>query len=148
MTSQVADDASIEDDDIALRRVFDAHKINFVKVDAVTHERRASSAAFRFDDDGMSVYLNSILQQRNLDAQAVITQPFNAVAGVTVRSIRQLQIGITRDPYPASEPDPTHVRHAAHCLITVAAGRSNNDVRKLCQALARKSHLMVDPGKP
>lgn len=150
MTISPPDDPTILGHDRLFRRIFYARSEDWVRLvvtDSKTHVRQPTSAGFAAEDDGMSVYLESTLQQSGLGPAAVVADPMNAVAALCADAIRGVGLGIVRDPNPADVPDPDHPRHAAHCL---AKGwekcKTRNDVRKLRKALAIASELVIDPG--
>lgn len=142
----VADDPTVAEADVLLRRVYDSGNTNFVSIDQVTRERVPTSASFRVqaDEDGLSLYLESVLGAAGLDANAVVAAPMNAVAALRAQAIRALGLGVVRDPFPADVPDPDHPRHAAHALaVGWPGGRSAR--HRLSQQLARAARLVIDP---
>jgi hypothetical protein len=146
-----ADDPSILDKDVLLRRIYHAgrdHPVEFVVTDSITRKRVPTSAGFRAEDDGLSVYLVRLLQDAGLGPESVVTEPMNAVAAVEAGVIRFNGLGVVCDPNPPDVPDPDHPRHDAHCLIKGWDGRSRGQIRKLRRALAAASTLIVDPGAP
>ncbi|MHB8689049.1 MAG: hypothetical protein ACYDB4_17955 [Candidatus Dormibacteraceae bacterium] len=73
----VPDDDSIQADDSVYRRVKDGGNINVVR--DKDGNRKASSAAFEDDEDGISVFLESTLTVAHLEPAAVI-MGFNGCA--------------------------------------------------------------------
>lgn len=143
----VANDATIDNQDLLLRRVYDAGATTFVAVDQLSHKRMPTSASFRVQDDegGLSLYLESVLLAAGLDATAVVSAPMNAVAALSAEAIRTAGLGVVRDPFPDDVPDPDHPRHAAHALaVGWAGGRKAR--HRISQELARAAELVVDPG--
>lgn len=143
----VANDATIDNQDLLLRRVYDAGATTFVVIDQLSRRRTPTSASFRVqdDEDGLSLYLESVLVAAGLDATAVVSAPMNAVAALPAQAIRSVGLGVVRDPFPDDVPDPAHPRHAAHALaVGWAGGRKAR--HRLSQQLARAAKLVVDPG--
>ena len=128
------------DDDLALRRLSDSGP-NMLVVDAVTGTRRPSSGAFMPDDDGLSVYLDSILKARGCGAKALVVQPTNLVVSLPVSEISRCGLRIEPDPFPKDVPDPGHCRHAAHALIVGWDHLSNGQRKRTQRALANSSAL-------
>lgn len=141
------DDTSIDNQEMLFRRVYDSGDITFVRVDQFTLERSPTSAAFRVQEgeDGLSVYMESLLAAANLDARAIASAPMNAVAALPAHAVRAAGLGLLRDPFPDDVPDPDHPRHAAHALaVGWAAGRKAR--HRLSQTLAAAATLVIDPG--
>lgn len=134
----VPNDHSIAPEDFVYRRVKDSGNINVVN--DKDGNRIASSAAFEDDDDGISVFLHSTLVEANLDAASVIVG-FNGyvLAKITVEAIRNLGVGVVRDPNPADvKPMPCNI---AHCLLKVPP-LSKSQKHKVRQGLAHLSKLV------
>ena len=112
------DDASISDDDVVLRRVAE----NFVTGDQNLQRLRPSTQAFKQDGpDGLvSVYLISETEPATVVAEG----PEKYLASIRVGVLRELGLGIVRDP---SSGGP------GHCVITgrKTKGRLNQIVRKV-----------------
>jgi hypothetical protein len=89
-----------------------------VAFDPVTNEWRPSSGAFKPDEDGVSVYRRSLLEEAGLSGRDVQIKPENLVAGVVVGDVRSLALGVVNDPWPPDVPEPDHPRNGAHSLVT------------------------------
>lgn len=134
--------------DRMLRRVFDASNTlgtTYIIEDAVTHQRRPSSAAFTVDADGISLYAEPILIGAGLSARDIADNPLNAVAAVPVAVFTRLELPIAKDPHPSGTPDPNHPRHAAHCFAQGWTGHTRGALKRLRRDLAEASDLVVDP---
>lgn len=129
------DDPSIPDDDELYRRVSDGSP-NMVVVDALSGNRRPSSAAFKPDDDGVSVYREGVLRSRGLSAADLVVQPGNLVVSLPVSAVRALSLGVRNDPWPRDIPDPDHPRNAAHALIVGWDGLGKSARRQRQKALS------------
>jgi hypothetical protein len=145
-----ADGSDILNEDVVLRRIYHAspqNAVRYVVEDEVTHARRATSAAFAPDADGLSVYLERILLENGLGRLDMTTDPWNAVASLQVRVLRENSLGVIHDPWPPDVPDPDHPRHAAHCLATGwDRCKTNKEVHRIRKALALAATLVLDPG--
>lgn len=109
------DDSTIADDDYLYRRVPRDPVNTKQEADAV----RASSAAFQDNSDGISVFLESVMAELNLEIPwSVIAgkEPRRfAIARLRVEVVRGLGCGVTRDADPAEEPP--HPCNPAHALV-------------------------------
>lgn len=146
-STRVDDDPTIDNKEVLLRRVYDSGDTTFVRVDQLTLKRSPTSASFRLQDgeDGLSLYLESVLAAADLAATAVASAPMNAVAALPARAIRAAGLGLVRDPFPDDVPDPDHPRHSAHALaVGWAPGRKAR--HRISQRLATAATLVVDPG--
>ena len=86
--------------------------------DAITGEKRPSSGAFKPDEDGVSVYLESILIDNRLTVSDIVSRPNNLVVAIEVGDVRLIPpLGVHRDPWPSNIPDEHHPRNGAHALI-------------------------------
>jgi hypothetical protein len=135
---RLTDDDSVHADDFVYRRVKDGGNINVVRnKDGI---RIASSAAFEDDADGISVFLESTLTMAHMEPAAVIAGFDGYVlARVQVGSIRDMGIGIVRDPNPPdAKPMPCNV---AHCLLKLPAV-SKGAKHRLGQRLASQAKLI------
>jgi len=69
------------------------------------------------DDDGISVFLSSIIEKLGLPVSAVVYgHPGYLVAGITVGLVRAEGMGVIPDPVDA----PPHPCNPAHALVTTA----------------------------
>lgn len=131
-----SDDPTIRDDDRLYRRLSDSSP-NMIATDALTGVRRPSSGAFKPDDDGVSVYRESLLQRDALTAADVVRSPQNLVVALPVGDVRAISpLGVRDDPWPVGIPDETHPRNAAHALINGWHGLSTGERRRRQRALA------------
>lgn len=134
------DDANIPDNEALYRRLSDDSP-NMVVVDALSGVRRPSSGAFKPDDDGVSVYRESVLQGRGLTAADVVVRPGNLVVSLPVRAVRAISLGVSDDPWPRDIPDPDHPRNAAHALIIGWDGLGKSARRQRQRALSELPSL-------
>lgn len=95
-----ADDPSIGDDEIVYRRIPNVAQSAFIVVDEGTGKRRPTTAIFRPDEDGVSVYCDSILRQYKLDEKSLIRDPLNGVLSLTVGDVRAEDLGVASDAWP------------------------------------------------
>lgn len=109
------DDSSIDDQDYVYRRVARDPVNTKLEGEGI----RASSVAFEDKEDGMSVFLHSVMATQGLiipwDVIHGKAPGTFAVARLQVRGLRRLGCGITRDPNPAGEPP--HPCNPAHALV-------------------------------
>src|SRR4051794_9022128 len=97
----MVDDRTIGDDELLFRRIADAGDENMIVIDELTGLRRASSGAFALDDDGCSIYLQSVLAAEGLGAADVARDlRKNVVLSVLAGEVRARHLGIQRDPWP------------------------------------------------
>ncbi len=132
---------TIPDDDSVYRRLSDSSP-NMVSEDSLTGERRPSSGAFMPDDDGVSVYRESKLQEAGLGAADVVRSPLNLVVSIEVGDVRSVPpLGVWDDPWPQGIDEPEHPRNAAHALIVGWEGLSRNQSRERQRALTKLPSL-------
>lgn len=92
-----ADDSGIDDDEILYRRVLN-------RPDMVTHDENLGrwtplNAAVRFDPDGMSVYLDSLLRSGGVGPPEVASERSGSVVfAVTALGARSLELGVQHTP--------------------------------------------------
>ncbi len=107
----VADDPSVPPDDILYRRV--PRKPDFIMVDLLTGERRLQESAFRYKDDGMSVYRRARLSSRD---QSCSDLPWDRrsylIAAFPVSSVREAGGGVV----DKEDPGDATTGHA-HALV-------------------------------
>lgn len=129
------DDVSIAGDDTVLRSVRESDRV----LDAVSGRIRPSSAAFTEQDDGISVYLESVLRSLGLGAATVAeSRDGEHVYGIVVTEVRTLGAGVVRaaiDP-PRSAIDP------AHALVRTDRTWSGSRRRRMQTAFARAASLV------
>lgn len=124
MAPGVDDDPTIDDSDVAYRRVR-ADNVNGRVQDGVLV---ATSAAFEDHDDGMSVFLESVLADLGLDWRSVPPGDGYWVARLKVGALRAAGCGVTRDPDPGDAPP--HPCNPAHALVHLPGGLSRNGARR------------------
>lgn len=106
-----ADDPLIDDDEILYRRVLD-------RADMVTRDENLGrwtpvNAAVRFDPDGMSVYLDSILRSGGVGpAEVAAEREGSVVFSVPARAPRSLDLGVRHTP-AGPEGEPVAYAHGA-----------------------------------
>ncbi|MDA8281348.1 MAG: hypothetical protein M0Z63_13195 [Actinomycetota bacterium] len=136
-----SDDPAIADDDRLYRRLSD-NGPNMIAVDVLTGALRPSSGAFKPDDDGVSVYRESLLQRDSLTPADVVRAPQNLVVALRVGAVRSIRpLGVRDDPWPAGIPDEDHPRNAAHALIKGWDGLTTSERRRRQKALAELPSL-------
>lgn len=132
------DDATIPDDESLYRRVR-GDGINTV-FDENLNRLRPSGAALDISDDGLSVYLGSVVAELGLEPVAVANDhPDYGVAECRAGACRALQLGVIRD---SIEP-PVHVCDPAHGLVTGEGSRTA--LKKKSSKLARHFIFVVAP---
>lgn len=105
-----------------------------LKVDQATGKvLRPSSAAFSPDEDGLSVYLDSVLAARRVALPALRTKPEQALAGLDEAAITDAGLSVAADP---DGLDPNTDRGAAHALIKGWEAMSKREVAVAKDALA------------
>ena len=132
---------SVPDDETVLRRL-PYLRDPFWVTDEVTGEQRISTAAFKVDADGISVYRLSLLRSDGLGAEAICTKPEHRVAALAVRAVRRTGCGVEDAPWPPHVPEPDHPRHRAHALITGVAGLPKGPRRARVAALVALAVLV------
>jgi hypothetical protein len=135
------DDPTIPDDELILRWV-PAFSPSQLARDSGTGEIVGpTSAAFNPDTDGASVYLDSVIQAGGLDVRDVTHSVTDSVWALRVGQVRELSLGVRRDPWPQDVDDPEHPRYAAHALITGLIGLSKRSRIQAQKGLARAESL-------
>jgi hypothetical protein len=141
-------DQTIADGSVIYRRIPSVQDINLVTVDAVSGQRRPSSGAFKPDDDGMSVFLSDVLAEHELGPESLIRNPNNAVVSLLASDPRSHELGVVRDPWPTDTDNATHMRNAAHALITGLELLGAKRLRKVQRDLACRAVWVIDPAPP
>lgn len=135
------DDPTIPDDELLLRWV-PAFDPNLLARDSATGEILGpTSGAFSPDTDGASVYLDSLVQAEGLEARDIRHAETDSVWTLRVNDVRELALGVLRDPWPNDVNDPEHPRYAAHALITGLLGVSKKSRIRAQRGLARAASL-------
>lgn len=132
------DDPAIPDEDSVLRRLSDSGP-NMVTIDLATGVCRPTSGAFRCkpDEDGVSVYRESVLAAAGLTAAALVKAPQNLVLSLGIAEVRsRAHLGVGNDPWPQDVDEPDHPRNAAHALIVGWTGLTKSQRRERQVALA------------
>ena len=98
------DDPGIGDDDLLHRRVLDRE--DMVVVDDTLQRWTPLNAAIRFDPDGMSVYLDSVLAASGRGPAAVAAQRSGSIVfSVKASEPRSLGLGVLHTPAgPRTDP--------------------------------------------
>jgi hypothetical protein len=107
----------VDDGETLLRRIPDLARADFFPVDLATGEKRLSSGAFTPDDDGISVYRETLLSRAGLEVRAVVRHPLNAVASLPASVVRGMQLDVVPDPQPPTSADLDPRLGVAHALI-------------------------------
>lgn len=128
MTAAAGPNESVAEDDILCRRV--RNQPSFLPTDPLTGLIRVSSGAFQPDEDGLSVYLLSVLNSAGLDEGAVRTRPDDVIVGLRASVVRRLDLQVRRDPVLDSVP--WHPRDDAHALVTGWPPGKNKALRGAC----------------
>jgi hypothetical protein len=136
------DDANILSEEILLRRV-NTKNPNMWKVDFVTGKKRVSSAAFAYQNDGVSVYREKVLRNFNLVPKDILLKPTEVVLGIQVENVRSCTcLGVRDDPWPQGIQDEYHLRNAAHALIVGWNEISTSARKKYQRYLATKACII------
>lgn len=138
------DDSTISDDEVLYRRIPNVEHASFMVVDEMTGVRRPTSAVFRPDQDGLSVYIKSILDEHGLAERDVQTRPESGVLSLLARDIRDEKLGVVRDAWPDTAKDD-HPRNAAHALIVGFQSLSKSQLKLTRSALVKKCQVLIDP---
>lgn len=139
------DDPSIDNAEVLYRRISNVGQASFMIIDEKTGARRPTSALFRPDKDGLSVYLDSVLRRHGLTETAVLTRPESGVLSLTAQDVRDEELGVAADPWPAETDDRTHKRNAAHALIVGLVPLSKSQLKLKQRALIAKCKISIDP---
>jgi hypothetical protein len=130
-------DGTVPDDDAVYRRLSDSGP-NMVSIDVGTGLRRPSSGAFKPDEDGVSVYRDSVLRAAGLSPVDLVRAPQNLVVIVTVSDVRSIPpLDVRDDPWPPSVPDAGHPRNGAHALIVGWDGLSTSERKRRQREIVR-----------
>ena len=142
-----ADDLTIDDDEIVYRRIH--RKQLYVEPDG---DVRPNSGAVEDREDGISVFLHSVLVTLDLGpADVVEGYPGRLVARIRVGDLRALTLppdatpakcGITRDPDPPGEAP--HKCSPAHALIHTPPNWGKARDRKVRKQIAAAAKLVPD----
>jgi hypothetical protein len=143
--SERPDDPSIGPDDTIYRRIPHGAGGNFVVSDDALGRQRPSSGLFVPDEDGVSVYLASILSGHDLGPESLLRDSTNGVAGASVGTVREVELGVARDAWPDDADEPEHKRNAAHCLIVGLNDLGSSARKKRQSKLAKKFDIVLDP---
>lgn len=142
---ELADDPTVDDGEILYRGIPNVGQASFMVTDEVTKVRRPTSAVFRPDKDGLSVYVDSILRQHELTEQDVQTRPESGVLSLTVGDVRAEELGVAPDAWPEDTDNPTHLRNAAHALVVGFRSLSKSQLKLKQYALIGKCQILIDP---
>lgn len=131
------DDPDIVGDEILYRRL-SYNGGAWVVNNEVTKERRPSSAGFKHDTDGISVFRRSLLLAYDppLRPSDVGMTPDDIIVGFTVADVRSLHLGVRDDLWPRDVIDPDHPRYCAHALIVGLGELGRSAQNKLQKKLA------------
>jgi hypothetical protein len=155
--TDAGNETSIPDSESLLRRVPSIDNIAMVALDEGTGRRRLTSACFKLSkaddgtgkkipEDGISVYLASVLHDHDMDAHALVKEPaINVIAAVPASEPRRLVLDVVADPWPEHTDDPDHPGNAAHALITGMDRKSRMEQARAAQALAAVARVVVSP---
>ncbi|MDX2762850.1 hypothetical protein [Streptomyces europaeiscabiei] len=135
------DDSTIPNEELLLRWVPAFNPALLVRDSDTNEVIGPSSAAFAPDTDGASVYLDSLVQANSLEPPDVTHAPTDSVWTLPVGQVRELNLGVRRDPWPQDVDDPEHPRYAAHALITGLLGLSKKQRIRAQKGLARSTSL-------
>lgn len=145
---ELINDPTIDNDEILYRRIPNVEQGSFMAIDEATMVRRPTSAVFRPDKDGLSVYLDSILRKYELTERDVQTRPESGVLSLTVGDIRAEGLGIARDAWPNGKDDSNHLRDAAHALVVGFRSLTKSERRLKQHALISRCQILIDPLLP
>lgn len=120
--------------DRLFRRISKSGDTNMLLTDEATGNRMVSSGAFVMDEDGCSVYIESLLLAEELGPEALVDEPQNVVISVTVETVIAADLGVHPDPLPVGPGD--HRRNAAHGLIKNIKGLTKKPEYRARKALA------------
>ena len=141
----VENDEAISDSAILYRRIYDIGSTSWIVVDQVTGERRPCSGAFMPDDDGLSVYLGSVLADQGLGPEDLVRNPMNGVVSLGVSDVRGLELGVVADPWPATTDEKPHLRDAAHALVKGLESLGKKRQHRMRQTLASTANFVYPP---
>lgn len=138
------DDPSIFGEETCLRRV-DRNYPNMFKIDSATGIERPTSAAFKYQNDGLSVFREKILVANDLNYRDIILKPGQVVASLHVEQIRSCNgLGVCNDPWPKGIPDENHKRNAAHALVVGWNSLSKLEAKAHQRFLAKNCQILDD----
>ena len=77
-----------------------------------------ASRSIKPDEDGVSVFRESVLHRRELSAEVLADRSLGQlIARIRVGTVREGDMGVRDDPWPPDVPDPSHPKWEAHALI-------------------------------
>jgi hypothetical protein len=141
------DDPTIADAERLLRRV---HRKSIV-LDRNQNRWRPSSAAFDDDDDGISVFLSSVITEQlgRPEGDALIDHPEHSLVAFTAGQVRSdllsPPLGVKRDPEPLSAiPHPCSAAHAL--MVGLVRGKpGDKQQRKPLAAKIAREWVVANP---
>jgi hypothetical protein len=109
------DGEPLDGSDVVIRRL--SHQgPSMIATDRITGARRPSSGAFKPDEDGVSVYSQAAMTDRNLTVHDLRTGDANVFVALAVSAIRDVtDLDVVGAPWPSYAD--SHRRNAAHALI-------------------------------
>jgi hypothetical protein len=112
------DDVGIANPEILLRRV---PLVPNMLAPNDSGGRDLTTAAFKYDDDGVSVYRELLLTGSNVGVEALRARGDDHVFGGAAGAIRKGGVGAREDANPAWVTDPENPIHSAHALLLCPA---------------------------
>ena len=145
----IADDPVIPDWEVLIRRVIINKNSAGIESDGTL---RLTTAGFKIDDDGVSLYRSQILQVMGYGPSAVAGDRAGAVpVALMVGHVRSAGVGVRPDPIPV----PEEVVDPAHALLTFEPSLSRQRRKQLLRealvhgfVLSRALVVSGDPAEP
>ncbi|RFA12183.1 hypothetical protein B7R22_17295 [Subtercola boreus] len=127
-------DRYVTDDEIAYRRVRMIPE-HYQPVDPVSGLPQILNAALRYEDDGMSVYLDQFMEYESVSVDQLFSDETHAISRFEVHHARQHGAGIL----PSTDhADPNEARGRSHGLVRTAAPPPDKDRWKVLRNELRK----------
>ncbi len=137
------DDAGVADSEVLYRRIARDGDEAMIVVDEATGGRIIRSGAFVVDEDGCSVYRDSVMRESSLGLADLVSAPQNVIISVTVAQVRRAALGVRGDPWPDGSDGPP--RDVAHALIINPDDLGKKRLHRARQALASDAVVCLTP---
>jgi hypothetical protein len=138
-----ADDSSIDGTEELYWRAPELPLENWTVFDEGREGHRVRSGAFVWNDDGVSCFRHSILNELGLDWYVVKDEARNGVLSVITHEVRRCGLGVASDPNPDYIPrDTLQARDAAHALIVLEDGVGKKQRNKRTRELAVTAQIV------
>jgi hypothetical protein len=137
------DDPSIDGSETLYWRAPRVPLENWTIFDEGRSGHRVRAGAFVWNDDGVSCYRHSILEDLGLDWSAIKKEPKNGILSVAATDVRQCGLGVAADPNPDYiAPEQLQPADSAHALIVAEDNVKPRKRGERCSRLARTARIV------